>query len=118
LDNVRPAHRRHLRRIEALKLERSLRYRCLEVSSMADEPDIHTMRYLRHLDAMLDLVLAAQKTTNRRLSLLETRVTGVEASIVHVQERLDGLQAQLDNATKRLDRIERRLDLTSTPAAG
>src|SRR6516165_8744329 len=32
LDNVRPAHRRHLRRIEALKLEESLRYRCLEVS--------------------------------------------------------------------------------------
>jgi len=32
LDNVRPAHRRRLRRIEELKLERSLRYRCLEVS--------------------------------------------------------------------------------------
>ena len=32
LDNVRPAHRQHLRRIEALKLEESLRYRCLEVS--------------------------------------------------------------------------------------
>ena len=32
LDNVRPAHRRHLRRIEAFKLETSLRYRCLEVS--------------------------------------------------------------------------------------
>jgi hypothetical protein len=34
LDNVRPAHRRHLRLIEALKLERSLQYRCLEVSIM------------------------------------------------------------------------------------
>jgi hypothetical protein len=34
LDNVRPARRRHLRLIEALKLERSLQYRCLEVSIM------------------------------------------------------------------------------------
>jgi hypothetical protein len=34
LDNVRPAHRRHLRRSEAFKLERSLQYRCLEVSIM------------------------------------------------------------------------------------
>ena len=87
-------------------------------SSMADEPDIHTTRYLRHLDAKLDLILAGQETSNRRPSSLETQVTGVEASIVHVQERLDGIQAQLDNAVKRLDRIERHLDLTSTPAAG
>jgi hypothetical protein len=28
LDNVRPAHRRHLRLIEALKLGRSSQYRC------------------------------------------------------------------------------------------
>jgi Resolvase, N terminal domain len=34
LDNVRPAHWRHLRPIEALKLERSLQSRCLEVSIM------------------------------------------------------------------------------------
>jgi hypothetical protein len=34
LDNVRPAHRRHLRLIEAFKLERSLQYRCSEVSIM------------------------------------------------------------------------------------
>jgi hypothetical protein len=34
LDNVRPAHRRHQRLIEALKLERSLQYRCSEVSIM------------------------------------------------------------------------------------
>jgi transposase InsO family protein len=34
LDNVRPAHRRHLRLIEATKLERLLQYRCLEISIM------------------------------------------------------------------------------------
>jgi hypothetical protein len=34
LNNVRPAHRRHLRLIEALMLERSLQYRCVEVSIM------------------------------------------------------------------------------------
>jgi hypothetical protein len=34
LDNVRPAHRRYLRLVEALKLERSLQIRCLEVSIM------------------------------------------------------------------------------------
>ena len=34
LDNMRPAHRQHLRLIEALKLERSLQYRYLEVSIM------------------------------------------------------------------------------------
>jgi hypothetical protein len=34
LDNVRPARRGHVRRIEAPKLERSLQYRCLEVSIM------------------------------------------------------------------------------------
>jgi hypothetical protein len=45
LDNVRPAHRRHLRLIEALKLERSLQYRCLEasitsISTPHDVPDL------------------------------------------------------------------------------
>jgi hypothetical protein len=32
LDNVRPAHRRHVRLIEVLKLERSSQYLCLEAS--------------------------------------------------------------------------------------
>jgi len=60
-------------------------------------------------------ILAAQETTNRRLLSLETRVTGVEASVVHVQERLDGIQAELDEMGRCLGRIERRLDPTDTP---
>jgi hypothetical protein len=34
LDNVHPARCRHVRLIEAFKLERSLQYRCSEVSIM------------------------------------------------------------------------------------
>src|SRR5262245_14908464 len=59
LDNVRPAHRRHLRRIEALKLERSLRYRCLEVS----------ITFISGPHDVLDQILAPYRGTGRSVDV-------------------------------------------------
>src|SRR5262249_52952120 len=85
--------------------------------AMADDDNIRDFVHERfnRLDAKLDRILAAQDTTNQRLSSLETRVTSLEASIVHVQERMDGIQRQLDNVGQRLGHIERRLELTDAP---
>ena len=87
---------------------------------MADETNIRDFVHERfnRLDEKLDRMLAAQDTTNQRLSSLEVRVTGLERAIVDVHERIDGVQRQLDGISTRLDRIERRLDLVETPAAG
>ena len=76
---------------------------------MADEG---ILRYLRRLDEKVDRVTNDIGEVKSRLYSIETRMTSLEASVVHVHERMDGLQRQLGNVTDRLDRIERRLELT------
>ena len=69
----------------------------------------------RHIDAMLDWILASNETTNVRLTSMERRISALEGSIVQVHERIDGVQKQLDSIGRRLERIERRLELIDAP---
>jgi hypothetical protein len=70
------------------------------------------LAYLRRLDEKVDRVLADNGEVKARLVSLETRITSLDASVVHVHERTDFMQRQLDNIGTWLDRVERRLDLT------
>jgi hypothetical protein len=72
---------------------------------MADEPENLVVRYLRRLDEKVDQV---SRDIGEVKSRLQTRVTSLDGSIVHVHERLDGIQQQIGGIA---DRIERRLSL-------
>ena len=78
---------------------------------MADEPENIVVRYLRRLDEKVDQVMRDIGEVKSRLHSVETRVTALDGSIVHVHERMDGIQQQIGNIADRLDRIERRLAL-------
>jgi hypothetical protein len=85
---------------------------------MAAEDNIRDFALERsnRLGDKLDRLLAAQDTTNQRLSSLE--IYGAGAGNRGRSQRIDGVQRRLDGIGARLDRIERRLDLVETPAAG
>src|SRR5262249_30027028 len=55
------------------------------------EPESIMLRYLRSIDNKMDGLARDIGDVRIRLSSLETRITGVEAAVVHVQERLDGV---------------------------
>ena len=78
---------------------------------MVEESESIVLRYLRRLDEKVDRVTGDIGEVKARLYSIETRMTSLEASIVHVHERVDGLQKQVGNVSDRLDRIERRLEL-------
>jgi hypothetical protein len=46
----------------------------------------------RRVDDKLDRLLATGEATTLRLASIESRMTSLEASIVHVHERMDGVQ--------------------------
>jgi hypothetical protein len=60
-----------------------------------DEPENHTLVYLRRLDSKLDLISDRLRSLEVRLGALESRFSAVESY---------------------LERIERRLGLAETPA--
>ena len=66
------------------------------------------------VDDKLNRLLAAGEATTLRLASIESRMTSLEASIVHVHERMDGVQKQLHQVGGPLDRIERRIDLVDS----
>lgn len=65
------------------------------------EPDSHTLRWMRRIDAKLDLLADIVRETRDRVGLLEPQYASVSMRI--------------DRIEPRLDRIERRLDLVDTP---
>ena len=83
---------------------------------MADDIKDFVHERFRRIDEKLDRILTAGEATTVRLASIESRMTSLEASIVHVHERMDGMQKQLDHVGGRLDRIERRIDLVDSPS--
>ena len=69
----------------------------LDFSTMAEEPDNHTLAYLRRLDGMLDRVIGDLGELKTRAGILE--------------QQYAPLSTRIDRIEDRLDRIERRLDL-------
>lgn len=61
------------------------------------EPDSIILRYLREIDAKMDLVRAD--------------VHDVKVRMTHVEEGLAGVHRRLDRVDERLDRLERRAGL-------
>ena len=66
-----------------------------------NEPDSHTLRWMRWIDAKLDLLADIARETRTRVGLLEHQYASLSS-------RLDGIE-------NRLDRIEKRFDLVATP---
>lgn len=64
---------------------------------MTDGPDSIVLRYLREIDAKLDLVRAD--------------VHDIKVRMTHVEEGLAGVHRRLDRNDERLDRIEKRMGL-------
>lgn len=64
---------------------------------MTDGPDSIVLRYLREIDAKLDLVRAD--------------VHDLKVRMTHVEEGLAGVHRRLDRNDERLDRIEKRIGL-------
>jgi len=52
-------------------------------------PESIMLRSLRSIDTKMDGLARDIGDVRTRLSSLETRMSGVEAAVVHVQERLD-----------------------------
>ena len=66
-----------------------------------DEPESHTLRWMRRIDAKLDLLADIARETRTRVGLLEQQYASLSS-------RMDGIE-------NRLDRIEKRLDLVDAP---
>ena len=66
-----------------------------------DEPDSRTLRWMRRIDAKLDLRADIARGTRTRVGLLAQQYTSVSTRI--------------DRLENRLERIERRLDLVDAP---
>ena len=66
-----------------------------------DEPDSHTLRWMRRIDAKLDLLADIARETRDRVGLLAQQCATLSS-------RIDGIE-------NRLERIERRLDLVDAP---
>ena len=66
-----------------------------------DEPDSHTLRWMRRIDSKLDLLADIARETRTRVGLLEQQYASLSS-------RIDGIE-------NRLERIEKRLDLVDAP---
>ncbi len=66
-----------------------------------DEPESHTLRWMRRIDSKLDLLADIARETRNRVGLLEQQYASLST-------RIDGIE-------NRLERIERRLDLVDAP---
>ena len=66
-----------------------------------DEPESHTLRWMRRIDSKLDLLADIARETRTRVGLLEQQYASLST-------RIDGIE-------NRLERIERRLDLVDAP---
>ena len=67
-----------------------------------NEPDSHTLRWMRRIDTKLDLLADIARETRTRVGLLEQQYASISS-------RLDGIE-------DRIERIEKRLDLVDAPA--
>lgn len=72
---------------------------------MADdiEPDSHSLRWMRRIDAKLDLLAEIARETRTRMGMLE--------------QQFASLSARVDRIEDWLERIERRLDLVDSPSS-
>jgi uncharacterized coiled-coil protein SlyX len=88
-----------------------------ETVGVADETNIKdfVQEWLTRLDVKLDRVLEGNGEIEGRLALIETRMTALDRSVVHVHEKMVGMQKQLDNIVGRLDRIGKRAELVDAP---
>jgi hypothetical protein len=59
---------------------------------MVDDIKDFVHERFRRVDDKLDRLLATGEATTQRLASIESRMTSLEASIVHVHERMDGVQ--------------------------
>ena len=92
---------------------------------MAETRDAEILDFVatrfNRLDEKFTSMLAEQKTTNRRLSSIEDRMTKLERqeseAFSVLNERLDIVQSQLDGIADRLDRMEKRAGLINGEAA-
>ena len=67
-----------------------------------NEPDSHTLRWMRRIDVKLDALADIARETRTRTGLLEQQYASISS--------------RLDRIEDRLERIEKRLDLVDAPA--
>lgn len=74
-----------------------------------NEPDSHTLRWMRRIDAKLDLLADIARETRTRVGFLEQQVSLLDQRVASLSVRLDAVEV-------RLERIEKRLDLVDSIA--
>ena len=72
-----------------------------------NEPESHTLRWLRRIDTKLDLLADITRETRDRVGLLEQQVGLLGQQYATIAVRVDRIE-------DRLERIERRLDLADS----
>ena len=76
---------------------------------MSEEPDNHTLRWMRRLDTKLELLADIARETRTRIGLLEQQYASISS-------RMDGIESRLERIEKRLG-SGRRVGLTVAPCS-
>ena len=78
---------------------------------MTEETENLVLEILRRLQGDMTELKSGQQGIRHRLSLLESRLAGMERNLADQYAGYAGQSVRMDRLEERLDRIERRLEL-------
>jgi uncharacterized coiled-coil protein SlyX len=79
---------------------------------MTNETENLVVEILRRLQGDMAELKSGQQDMRHRLSLIETRLAGMERNLSDQYAGYAGQSVRIDRLEERLDRLERRLELT------
>ncbi len=81
---------------------------------MTDNTENIVLEILRRIQEDMAELKAGQRDIQHRLTLVETRLAGVERNLADHYAAYAGQSARIDRMENRLESLERRLDLQET----